>query len=249
MPAEPRILVAFSGEPTTDEWDSYADAIEQAGGQPIGVSPRLPHTDLDVRSFDGVLLTGGVDVDPARYGAERDRRTEAPFLERDALEVAIATAALEFDVPLLAICRGMQLLNVVCGGSLHQHLTDVEPHRPRRIDGSPEWQSGWHQVEVTAGSLLARLSGESSLQVNSRHHQAVTPERLAPTVTATGRTEHSGFTVIEAIEVPGHRFALGVQWHPERPEMRADSALYNGSRALLDGFIEACRFGSTATAS
>src|SRR4051812_26336618 len=113
MGAEPRILVAFSGERTTDEWGSYAAAIEQAGGQPIGITPEAFRADLDLRSFDGLLLTGGVDVDPARYGAERERHTEAPSLGRDDAEHALATAALELQVPLFAICRGMQLLNVV----------------------------------------------------------------------------------------------------------------------------------------
>ena len=149
--------------------------------------------------------------------------------------------ALDQQVPLFAICRGAQLLNVVCGGSLLQHLDDPEPHRPRRTGDSGPYQSGWHDVDVVRGSLLARLTGVASMRVNSRHHQAVTPERLAAGLVSAATTAEGGIAIIEAIEVPGHPFALGVQWHPERSEMQDDGELHAGSRDLFEGFVAACR--------
>lgn len=237
----PRILVTFDGTRGLDEWDAYASAVERAGGDPIAMGPHDFRSDLDLAAYDGLLTSGGVDVDPARYGEPRAPKTEASFPERDEAEVAVTRAALDLDLPLLAICRGFQLLNVVAGGSLHQHLDEREPHRPHRIGDTDVWESNWHTVEVTPGSLLAHLAGVTSMRVNSRHHQAVTPERLAPGVVATARTDEGGMEIIEAIEVPGHVFALGVQWHPERAEMQRDSTFDAGARRLFDEFIAACR--------
>lgn len=237
----PRILVTFGGRRNPDSWDSYAAAVERAGGEPIAMDAREYRGDLDLAAYDGLLTTGGVDVDPARYDEPRDPDTEPSSAARDEAEFALTRAALDLDVPLLAICRGFQLLNVVAGGTLHQHLVDLEPHRPRRDGDSGPWESGWHGVEVAPGSLLARLSGATSLHVNSRHHQAVTPARLAPGVLATARTDEGGVPVIEAIEIPGRTFALGVQWHPERPEMQDDPNLAAGSLPLFQGFLDACR--------
>lgn len=237
----PRILVAFGGKRSVDQWEAYASAVERAGGEPVAMDAREYRGDLDLAAYDGLLTTGGVDVDPARYGEPRDPRTEPPFPERDKAEFALTRAALDLDLPLLAICRGFQVLNIVSGGSLHQHLEAQEPHRSRRAGDSGPWDSGWHNVEVTPDSLLGQLSGATSMRVNSRHHQAVTPERLAAGVIATARTDEGGLDVIEAIEIPGHAFALGVQWHPERAEMQDDPALDGGAVRLFRGFIAACR--------
>lgn len=237
----PRVLVTFGGRRSLDQWGAYAAAVERVGGDPIAMDAREYRDDIDLSQYDGLLTTGGVDVDPARYGEAPDPHTESPSAERDAAEFALTRMALDLDIPLLAICRGAQLLNVVCGGSLLQHLAEVEPHRSREAAGTPGYQSGWHAVEVVPGSLLARLSAATSLRVNSRHHQAVTPDRLAPGVIATGTTDEGGVSVIEAIEVPGHPFALGVQWHPERAEMQMDPTLDAGALQLFDGFMAACR--------
>lgn len=240
-PMRPRILVTFSGRRTPEWWDSYAAAVERAGGEPIAMDAREYDSNLDLAVYDGLLTSGGVDVDPARYGEPRDANTEPSSAARDEAEFALTRAALDLDVPLLAICRGFQLLNVVAGGTLHQHLVEVEPHRPRRDGDSGPWESGWHGIDVVPGSLLARLSGATSLRVNSRHHQAVTPERLAPGVIATARTDEGGVPVIEAIEIPGRSFVLGVQWHPERSEMQDDPTLAAGALPLFTGFLDACR--------
>ncbi len=240
-PIAPRILVAFGGARTLDQWGAYATAIERAGGEPIPMDAATYHDDLDLRAYDGLLTTGGVDVDPALYGEPRDAHTEPPSAARDRAEAALTRRALEQQIPLFAICRGAQLLNVVCGGSLLQHLADLEPHRPRRTGDAGPYESGWHDVAVTPGSLLARLTRVPSMRVNSRHHQAVTPERLASALVSTATTAEGGTTVIEAMEVPGHPFALGVQWHPERSEMQDDDALRVGSRDLFTGFVAACR--------
>ena len=237
----PRILVTVGRRRDVDAWTAYADAVKRVGGEPIAMSPDAFSDDLDLASYDGLLLTGGVDVDPAHYDEPRDPRTQRPFPERDAAELAVTRRALDLDLPLLAICRGFQLLNVVAGGSLLQHLEAEEPHRPRRAGTSGPWSSGWHHVEVGEGSLLARLSGAASMRVNSRHHQAVTPDRLAPDAVATARTDEGGIEVVEAIEIPGHAFALGVQWHPERAEMQGDPALDAGALRLFAGFLDACR--------
>lgn len=237
----PRILVAFGGRPSLDQWGAYALAIERAGGQPIPMDAATYDDDIDLRAYDGLLTTGGVDVDPALYGEPRDPHTEPASPARDRAEAALTRMALDQQVPLFAICRGAQLLNVVCGGSLLQHLADLEPHRPRRRGDAGPYQSGWHEVAVTPGSLLARLTRMPLIRVNSRHHQAVTPERLAVGLVATATTAEGGTAVIEAMEVPGHPFALGVQWHPERAEMQDDRALHIGSRDLFEGFVAACR--------
>ena len=250
MPPEskerPRILVTFGGKRSLDQWEAYASAVERAGGEPIAMDAREYRGDIDLTAYDGLLATGGVDVDPARYDEPRAPQTEPPFPERDEAEFALTRAALDLDVPLLAICRGFQVLNVVAGGSLHQHLDEQEPHRSRREGDSGPYASGWHSVEVTPGSLLARLSGATSMRVNSRHHQAVTPDRLAPGLVATARTDEGGIEIIEAVEVPGHAFALGVQWHPERAEMQDDATLGPGALRLFEGFMAACRVPRTA---
>jgi putative glutamine amidotransferase len=237
----PRILVTFGGRPTLDQWGAYATAVERAGGQPIPMDAATYDDNVDLRAYDGLLTTGGVDVDPALYGEPRDAHTERASPARDRAEAALTRMAIDRHVPLFAICRGAQLLNVVSGGSLLQHLEDPEPHRPRRTGDSGPYESGWHDVAVAPGSLLARLTRVTSMRVNSRHHQAVTPERLAPGLMSTASTAAGGLTVIEAVEVPGHPFALGVQWHPERAEMQDDREFHIGSRALFEGFVAACR--------
>ena len=274
----PRILVTFGGKRSLDQWEAYASAVERAGGEPIAMDAREYRGDIDLMAYDGLLTTGGVDVDPVRYDEPRDPNTEPPFPERDEAEFALTRAAIDLDIPLFAIGRGFQVLNVVAGGSLHQHVHEVEgrrdhrspkspdmdvnyapahdvditeggllhleaqePHRSRRGGDSGPYASGWHGVEVTPGSLLAQLSGETSMRVNSRHHQAVTPDRLAPGLLATARTEEGGIEIIEAVEVPGHTFALGVQWHPERAEMQDDARLDAGALRLFEGFMTACR--------
>jgi putative glutamine amidotransferase len=192
---------------------SYADAIREAGGIAMMLPPDLwlvEHPDDALDAFDALVLAGGADIDPGSYGAERHRCTINTRPERDAVEIALARRALERDMPLLGICRGMQLLNVALGGTLIQHLPDDVGHSDhRRSLGS--FDNADHNVRLTEGSLAARAAGETLHATKSHHHQGIDElgEGLVPT----------GWSVIdelvEAIEVPTASFALGVQWHPE----------------------------------
>ena len=234
----PRILVTVDEDVPGGQWDAYsadyARAIEAAGGDPFPVFYGR-YDSRSVPPHDGLLVIGGNDVDPANYGEPPDEHLTEVIPARDLAEIALIHLAIEEQRPLLGICRGEQILNVACGGSLHQHIEGGSESGPS--DGE---ESAWHSVSVTPGSLLARIAGEAPLRVNSRHHQAVTPGRLAPGLSEAGRAGHDGLVVLEAIEMRGHPFALGVQWHPERPEMRSDPALRAASTWLFEAFVAAC---------
>lgn len=184
----------------------YVEHVIGAGGRPVLLPPDSPQDAGElVERLDGLVLTGGADIDPARYGAPRHRATEDPRPERDVSELALLAAAIRRDVPVLGICRGMQLMAVAGGGSLHQHLPDIlghDDHRPG--DGT----FGEHPVKLATGSLAAGILGEQAT-VRSYHHQGVA---IGGSATATGWAPDG---TIEALEIPGHRFGIGVLWHPE----------------------------------
>lgn len=190
---------------------NYVRAVQEAGGLPVAVGPGTPggvEAVLDL--VDAVVLIGGTDVDPASYGGAAHPETDPPDADRDGFEVALARAALERDVPLLAICRGMQVLNVACGGTLVQHLPEAVGHgEHRRTLGS--FADADHDVRLAPGSLAARVAGEDVHAVKSHHHQAV--DAVGDGLVVTGWAVRDGSP--EAVEHPGRRFALGVQWHPE----------------------------------
>jgi putative glutamine amidotransferase len=198
---------------------SYVDAVQRAGGIALMLppDPRLiedPDRVLDL--IDGLILAGGRDVDPATYGAHPIEETDAPRTERDVFEIALARRALERDLPLLGICRGMQVMNVARGGTLVQHLPHHLGHDDHRrsvgtFDGND------HPVRLAAGSLAARAAGEVHHGTLSHHHQGV--ERLGDGLEVTGWADEDD--MIEAFEDPRLRFALGVQWHPEADERSA----------------------------
>jgi putative glutamine amidotransferase len=195
---------------------SYVDAVQQAGGLALMIPPdaqlaREPDQVLDL--LDGLVLAGGADIDPAAYGEPPHAETLGTVPERDSFEIALARRALERDMPLLGICRGMQLMNVARGGTLLQHLPDrFGHHEHRRVPGS--FDGADHDVRLLEGSLAARAAGEVSHGTKSHHHQGV--DRVGDGL------EISGWSTLdelpEAIELPGNRFALGVQWHPEADE-------------------------------
>jgi len=182
------------------------------------------------------VLTGGVDVDPARYGDAPHPRLGDINPTRDAFELALLQAALATGVPVLGVCRGHQLFNVAHGGALLQHIEEREPHRSRHDPSDRDViASGWHDVAIATNSTLARALGAEStetlhVRVNSRHHQAVTTDRVAPGLRVTATTEDG---IVEALEDPAQRWAVSVQWHPERPEL--------AQRALFEAFVAACR--------
>jgi putative glutamine amidotransferase len=186
----------------------YAGLIQSSGGIAAMLPPDDPDAAADaVSRLDGLVVSGGPDVDPSRYGAERGPHTDLPVPERDAWELALITAALERGLPLLGICRGMQVLNVACGGDLVQHLPDQVGHQ----DHAPTPGAyAVHPVTPVPGTRLAELLGTATLDVPTYHHQGV--HRLGTGLTASA---HHADGTVEAVELPGG-FALGVQWHPEQ---------------------------------
>lgn len=207
----------------------YPAAVMLSGGRPV----ILPPDDQDINDdggsvlsvLDGLVLAGGPDLDPELYGAERAPLTDIQP-ERDRAEMALVRGALERDLPILGVCRGMQLLTVAAGGRLHQHLPDVlghEKHRPA------PGVYGEHQARFTPGSRIAGLMADD-VGIHCYHHQGVAD---AGTLTVTGRTEDD---LAEAVEHPDRRFVLGVQWHPELTrDRRLFGALVEAAREVSAG--------------
>ena len=218
----PRIGICASVEQARyGDWDSevllvpqlYVSAVQRAGGLALLLAPdpvTVADPDEVLDELDGLVLAGGVDMDPSTYGAERHPTVTRTVPERDAFEMALARRALELDLPLLGICRGMQVLNVACGGTLIQHLPDDVGHEDhRRSPGS--FDDADHDVRLEEDSVAARAAGETLHGTKSHHHQGV--DRVGRGLLVTGWATLDDLP--EAIEAPDHRFALGVQWHPE----------------------------------
>lgn len=181
----------------------YVRMVTAAGARAVLLPPDDVDADvLDV--LDALVLAGGADIGPELYAATPGPLTDTRA-DRDAGEVRLARAALERDLPVLGVCRGMQLLVALAGGRLHQHLPDVVAHEGHR---PAPGVYGTHPVRFAAGSLIAALMGDDT-EVNSYHHQGVSD---VGSLTATGWADDG---VVEAVEDPGRRFLLGVQWHPE----------------------------------
>jgi putative glutamine amidotransferase len=227
----------------------YAGALREAGAEPVRLAPgddRAPARAL--RELDGLLLSGGVDVDlrlyprPPRLNGQAPeemmdiRRMEIEPL-RDRLEIPLVQAAVEADLPLLGICRGCQVLHVALGGQLildiPSELPGALPHEPGPLPVKP---SRHHQAEIRPDSLLARATGLSGRQlINTRHHQAVIPDDESPLqVSAVSPADK----VVEGVELPEARWVIGVQWHPEREDDAEVRALF---RPLFEAFVQACR--------
>ena len=209
----------------------YLDSVARAGALPV----LLPLTDDEraigemLRRIDGLLLSGGGDVDPALYGEDRLPLCGPIDPLRDRMEFSLCRRALDAGLPILAICRGVQVLNCVLGGTLYQDIA-AQFGRAIRHPCHETPRDGVHEVKLTAGTRLRAIAGLDRLTVNSRHHQAV--KALGRGLIVSARAEDG---LIEGVELPGEKFAVGVQWHPESMSDRRKEA-----QALFLAFSEAC---------
>jgi putative glutamine amidotransferase len=208
---------------------NYCDAVARAGGLPI----LLPHEPEQVEAYldriDGLVVTGGAfDIDPGLFGAADRHPTVRTKDRRTAFEVAVTKGALARDLPVLAICGGQQLLNVLLGGTLFQHIPDEVDGALPHEQPNPRTEPG-HRVTVVKGTLLHRICGVDELAVNSAHHQAARDVGAGVVVDALADDG-----IIEGIEHPKYRFCLGVQWHPEY-------AISAGDPAIFAAFVQAAR--------
>ena len=192
---------------------TYREAAEMGGMETRLLLPDDPaKVQETLNSLDGILLTGGADIDPSHYNQEPDPAAglDKPNHPQDRWEIALLEAAMQADMPVLGICRGMQLMNVVFGGRLIQHLPG---HRTEDESG----KSAYHRVYISPGSKLAAILGSGGfVQVNSRHHQGVSEPQKAPSLMASAYSLEDG--IIEALESPAHDWVIGVQWHNENVE-------------------------------
>jgi len=200
---------------------NYADAIAEAGGMPVGLPHALDAIDSYADRLDALVVTGGAfDVDPAMFGADAKHATVTLKPNRTGFELGVTKAMMARKKPVLGICGGEQLLNVILGGTLIQHIEDEVADSLLHEQPNPRNTPG-HAVKVTPGSLLHKISGEAEIKVNSAHHQAVKsvgPGVVVNAVAADG--------VIEGIEDPRLPFCIGVQWHPEFRIGAADKKLF-----------------------
>jgi putative glutamine amidotransferase len=218
-----RPRIGIVGATRTDRerqaFSAYMEAVEDAGGSAV---PILPGAAADVLSrVDGLVLTGGLDVDPQEYAAPLDPASDVEVDgERDALELPLVREAVRRDLPMLAVCRGIQVLNVALGGTLVQ---DIDVHRTGRQSWSHQQRKSRpdapldaviHDVQVAEGSRLRDIAGGARLGVNTFHHQVI--DKVAPGLVVTARAAEPEDALIEAVEAPDCRWVLGVQWHPER---------------------------------
>ena len=229
-------LTTYLEQAKTGIWDVpaaflpkvYFEAVNRAGGIVVLLPPQPVDANVAARvlnGLDGLIITGGKDVDPARYGQEPHPATDEPRRDRDAWEDALLTAAIERELPFLGICRGAQVLNVALGGTLHQHLPDVLGTTRYNAGGGTFTEN---TVAVEASTRLAAvLSGTDSLDIKSYHHQAI--DVLADGLVVSARSDDG---TVQAVELEAVSFGLAVQWHPE--ENPDDIRLF-------EGLVEAAR--------
>jgi putative glutamine amidotransferase len=236
IPAGVKLQDSFAVHTVSEKY--LTAVVDGTGGLPVIVpalgAERMEMADL-ARRLDGLLLTGGLsNVEPHRYGGGPSRPDTPHDRARDSTTLPLIRACLEEGVAVFAICRGLQELNVALGGTLHQHVHEMDGKRDHRSDKSKPWTERYghaHPVTLTPGGFLARALGTTEAQVNSLHGQGI--DRLAPGLVVEA-TAPDG--LVEAVRVEGHPFAIGVQWHAEYPSL-ADPV----SRVLFDGFAKAAR--------
>lgn len=207
---------------------AYEAAITAAGGEPVRLDAHTASLDGTLAGLDGLLLTGGGDIEPHRFGAASTSRLRAVLPWRDDFELAVANAAHDADVPCLGICRGIQVMVVAMGGTLIQHLPKEAPSSVNHDQKAPRPQ-GTHLVDVAPGRLQ-EITGASRLLTNSFHHQAAL--RVPPGLSVTACAEDG---IVEGVEAQGRRFFVGVQWHPEH--MIGEKS----HLALFEALVGACR--------
>lgn len=228
-----------SGIPVTQIGRAYIAAVVRAGGLPlilpVGIAPTAAQVLLN--RLDGLLVSGGGDIDPQRFNGNRHPMVGHVSAERDALEIALVKTALVSHKPLLAICRGIQVLNVALGGTLFTHIPD-QVENALKHDWYPDFPRDKiaHPITLTNNSLLRRIYGAAEIQVNSLHHQGVS--KLGNGLTPTAFAPDG---LVEGVEVDGAAFAIGVQWHPE---CLPDDA---GTQSLFKAFINACVYSVETT--
>ncbi|MDE0084415.1 MAG: gamma-glutamyl-gamma-aminobutyrate hydrolase family protein [Candidatus Poribacteria bacterium] len=231
-------IIGITCKKTTDDMQNYIDAIEQYGGEPrLFVSREksvADHRDAIseyLSEIDALLLPGGGDMNPALFFEKRHSEVKGVSRSRDALEIWLCQDVLKADLPMLGVCRGIQVMSVAMRGSLYQHIpcqfTDPLLHKKKKSRNDSQ-----HDIQIETGSLLNQITGDRVAKVNSRHHQSV--KVIGDGFIVTAQSEDG---VIEAIENPSKRFVLGVQYHPERmlkkPDMEAHAA------HLFTAFIKA----------
>jgi putative glutamine amidotransferase len=214
--------------PTSGISEAYIRSVRDAGGIPLLIPSGLEGQDLDLlrQRLDGILFTGGGDIDPAYFNGRPHARVYGIIPERDQTEIALVRLAAESRWPFMGICRGIQVINVALGGSLYTH---IEGQLPGALKHDRTRRSLLvHSVEVQPETRLARILGKTSVQTNSLHHQGIS--QVAPPLSVTGRASDG---LVEAVELPGNPFGLAVQWHPEwLPEMEE-------MRHLFEAFVQA----------
>ena len=217
--------------------EDYVRSVEQAGAVPIAL-PAIGAEDAAalLDRLDGLLLSGGADLDPALFGQAPHPKLGPVSRRRDDFELALTRAALRRDLPILAICRGHQVLNVATGGTLIQDIPSLVKGANVHDARGPRWRRA-HRVEVAPRSLLREILGQDTILVNSFHHQAV--DRLGEGLVVSARSPEDG--IVEGLEMPARRFVVAVQWHPESFWARPDSF-----QPLFDAHAEACRTGDLA---
>lgn len=228
----PIIGITFSSNIVSGTSKNYIHAIEEFGGTVRKLYPGVP--DSKFADIDGLLLTGGPDIDPKYYGEEVHETTDINP-DRDELELPLCQRAIEENLPVFGICRGIQIMNVAIGSSLYQDIpSQFTDHLTHKIIENTD--DSWHNIQIQPDSLLNQITGETIAEVNSRHHQSLKVIGEGFTVTAQSKDG-----IIEAIEDTSKRFMLGVQYHPERMfKEPGSSELQEHSAKLFTAFIDAC---------
>ncbi len=210
---------------------AYQKAIEGAGGHLLILSPESSREEIgqSVKNADGFLIPGGKDIDPSLYGQKAEKYTKESDEERDNLEIEIVRTAISSSKPILGICKGLQIMNVALGGSLYQDVKEEMPDALNHLGLGDDRSKLIHDVTIKKGSLLEKILGVTTIGVNSLHHQGI--RKVSDKLTAVAWASDG---LIEGVELTGHPFFLGVQWHPEELQ---SSEIW---KKLFESFVRSC---------